>query len=320
MNIFTYEDRTGKHLRSHAKVALVIFAVILALGIVGTANHRQLVSRVMAAPRPLDNALIPAAASAAAAPAVEIEACPADPARWSLTDNLSVPGSNLKALGPRCVYDHLEMTAAWMYATTALGYSRSAAADVLDLPWKSLITYMPDGQIMVLTDYQDEPQQVEVISAVNHASLGEWRVNAGGETGLALTFNGCFNTSAFVPGGGITTWGDGYPVVCQFFADYRTQYLVSSTNNHIFTTESLRNTRRPIWFGYTGNGSWTWLGSGKAWDVDLDQIPFHQTPTLDASIMEKKYGMAALPLPQNWQSAVGQEFSDAFLAELNGGQ
>jgi hypothetical protein len=318
MNNFLYEDRTGKHLRAHTKVALVIFVVIIALWLVGMVNHRQMVSPVMATPRPSDKALIPAATAQVAAPVDLVEACPSDPASWSLTDNPSVPGSNLKMPGPRCVYESLERTAAWVYATTALGYSRSTAADALGLPWKSLITYVPAGQISVLTDYHDEPQQVEVIAAVNYASLGEWRVNADNETGLAIIFSGCFATSTFDAGGQVTTWGDGYPVVCQFYADYRTQYMVSSTDNHVFTIDSVRNTRRPIWFGYIGAGSWTWLGSGKVWDIDLAQIPLSAAPTLDASVMKEKYGMTALPLPQNWKSAAGQEFSDAFVAELNG--
>ena len=33
-----------------------------------------------------------------------------------------------------------------------------------------------------------------------------------------------------------------------------------------------------------------------------------------------KYGLAALPVPPNWQSAVGQEYTDAFLTELNSSQ
>ena len=61
----------------------------------------------------------------------------------------------------------------------------------------------------------------------------------------------------------------------------------------------------------TGHG----LASGKVWDVDLSQIP-PQNSTLNTAVMAEKYGLAALPLPQNWQSAVGQEYTDAFLTEL----
>jgi hypothetical protein len=105
-------------------------------------------------------------------------------------------------------------------------------------------------------------------------------------------------------------------VVCQFFADYRTQYIVSSAGGKLLTIESSKNVRRPIWFGYIGNGNWTWLGSGKVWDADLAQLPA-QSAALTAAVLAEKYGVSSLPLPPDWQSAVGQEFSDAFLAELN---
>jgi len=74
-----------------------------------------------------------------------------------------------------------------------------------------------------------------------------------------------------------------------------------------------------MWFGYIGNGNWTWMGSGKVWDADLSQLSA-LTSTLNTTIMAEKYGLTALSLPQNWQSAVGQEYADAFLAELNNGQ
>jgi hypothetical protein len=74
-----------------------------------------------------------------------------------------------------------------------------------------------------------------------------------------------------------------------------------------------------MWFGYIGNGNWTWLGSGKVWDVDLSQIPA-QTSTLSTAIVAEKYGLTALPLPPNWQTAVSQEYTDAFLAELKSSQ
>ena len=114
-------------------------------------------------------------------------------------------------------------------------------------------------------------------------------------------------------------WGDGYPVVCQFFADYRTQYVVSDVNGKLLTIDSAKTVRRPMWFGYIGNGNWTWMGSGKVWEADLSPLPA-LTSTLNTTTMAEKFGLTALPLPQNWQSAVGQEFSDAFLAELNNGQ
>jgi hypothetical protein len=316
-NQFTYSTRTGNKVRSYVKVAFVIFVVIAALAVVAAVNRNQIVSEVMATPRPLDSNLIPTETAVVAAPAVPVEECPSDPASWTLSDQPMAFGSNLKALTPQCVYDKVEKTAAWVYATTALGYTRADAAAALGLQQQNtLITNL--ASVIVLTDFNDQPQAVEVISAVNNSKLSEWRVNANGGTGLEMSFSGCFATSTLT-GGQVVSWGNGYPVVCQFFADYRTQYVVSDTNGKLLTIESAKNVRRPIWFGYIGNGNWTWLGSGKVWDVDLAQLPA-QGSTLTTAVMAEKYGITALPLPQNWQSAVGQEFSDAFLAELNNGQ
>jgi hypothetical protein len=316
-NQFTYSTRTGNKVRSYVKVAFVIFAVIATLAVVAAVNHNQLVSEVMATPRPLDSNLIPTETAVVAAPAVSVEGCPSDPASWTLADNPATLGSNLKLLDPECVYDNLEKTAAWVYATTALGYTRAEAVAALGLQQQNtLITNL--ASVTILTDFADQPQMVEVISAVNNSQLAEWRVNAKGETGLEMTFSGCFATSTLT-GGQVVSWGNGYPVVCQFFADYRTQYVVSNANGKLLTIESAKNVRRPLWFGYIGNGNWTWLGSGKVWDVDLAPLPT-LTSTLNTAIMAEKYGFTALPLPQDWQSAAGQEFSDAFLAELNNGQ
>jgi hypothetical protein len=316
-NQFTYSTRTGNKMRSYVKVAIWIFILFAAIGVVAAVNRNQMVSEVMATPRPLDSILIPTETAVVVMPAVPVEECPSDPASWTLSDQPMAFGSNLKVLTPPCVYDKLEKTAAWVYATTALGYTRVDAAAALGIQQQNtLITNL--ASVTVLTDFNDQPQTVEVISAVNNSKLAEWRVNANGETGLEMTFSGCFATSTLT-GGQVVSWGNGYPVVCQFFADYRTQYLVSDANRKLLTIESAKNVRRPIWFGYIGNGNWTWLGSGKVWDVDLAQLPA-QASTLTTAVIAEKYGITALPLPQDWQSAVGQEFSDAFLAELNSHQ
>lgn len=311
-NQFTYSTRTGNKMRTYVKVAIWIFVLVAAIGVVAAVNRNQMVSEVMATPRPLDSNLNPTETAVVAAPIVPVEGCPSDPASWTLSDQVASPGSNLKVIAPQCVYDNLEKTAAWVYATTALGYTRADTAAALGLQSNTLITNL--ASVTVLTDFNDQPQSVEVISAVNSSKLAEWRVNANGGTSLEMSFSGCFSTSTLT-GGQIVSWGNGYPVVCQFFADYRTQYVVSDANGKLLTIESAKNVRRPMWFGYIGNGNWTWIGSGKVWDVDLSQIPA-QTSTLTASVMAEKYGLTALPLPQNWRTAVGQEYTDAFLAEL----
>jgi hypothetical protein len=301
------------------KVAFVIFAVIAALAVVAAVNRNQLVAEVMATPRPLDANLISTETAVFAAPAAPVEDCPSNPASWTFSGNPTAPGSNHKMLAPQCVYDKLEKTAAWVYATTALGYTRADAAAALDLQQENtLITNLPS--VNVLTDYNDQAQTVEVISAVNNSKLAEWRVNGNGETGVEMTFGGCFPTSTFT-GGETVSWGNGYPVVCEFFADYRIQYLITDANGKLLTIDSPKNVRRPMWFGYIDNGNWTWLGSSKVWDVDLSQLTLEDaTSTLNTTVMGEKYGITGLHLPANWQTAVGQEFADAFLAELKSSQ
>lgn len=316
-SLLTYRDGAGKlRLRDYVKITLGILVLVVAASAVGLYNRYEMVSQVMAAPRPLDSNLIPTKTAVVAAPTIPVEGCPSDPASWTLSNQVVLPSSNLKVIATQCVYDNLEKTAAWVYATTALGYTRADAAAALGLQSNTLITNL--ASVTVLTDFNDQPQAVEAISAVNNSKLAEWRVIANGQTGLEMSFSGCFSTSTLT-GGQIKSWGNGYPVICQFFADYRTEYLVSSANGNLLTIENAKNVRRPMWFGYISNGNWTWMGSGKVWDVNLSKIPA-QTSTLTTNVMTEKYGLTALPLPKNWQTAMGQEYTAAFLAELKSSQ
>ncbi len=313
MNIFFFEDRTGKHIRSHAKVASVIFAVIMALVTASMVNHDRMVSQVMATPRPLDPDLI-LTVPPQATPIFTGESCPSNPANWTLSNHPVVPTSNLKTLAPQCVYDSLEKTAAWVYATTVLGYTRADAAARLGLSSAGLIAYPANGQILVLTDFNEQPQPVSVVVAADNAQFAEWQVGADGVTGVALTFSGCFSTATF-SGGQTQHWGSN-PIICQFFADDRAQFIVSNANGHLYTGRRAGNVRYPLWFGYVGNGSWAWLGSGDAWAFDLSDASPQKT-TLNTVIMAEKYGMPFVDLPQNWQSAVGMDLANALLVELN---
>src|SRR6266542_4374956 len=183
-NQFTYSTRTGNKMRNYVKVAIVIFAIIAVLALFAAVNRNQMVSEVMATPRPLDASLIPTATAEIASPIATIEDCPSDPASWTLSDQPMAFGSNLKLLAPQCVYDKLEKTAAWVYATTALGYTRANAAAALGLRQDTLIANL--GNISVLSDFADQPQAVDVISAVNNSALAEWRVNANGGTMISI--------------------------------------------------------------------------------------------------------------------------------------
>lgn len=54
----------------------------------------------------------------------------------------------------------------------------------------------------------------------------------------------------------------------------------------------------------------------KNWDVELSQLQERGPSTINPTSMAENYGISLLPLPPEWHSAVGQEFTDAFVAEL----
>jgi hypothetical protein len=315
-NLLTFSTASGKtQLRGYVKVALGLFVILVVLFGVNAYNRNQMVSEVMAAPRPLDPGLIPAPTEQVAAPVFPVEECPSNPADWTLTENVSVPGSNLKGLSPQCVYDQLDKTAAWFYATYVLGYSRSDAANLLgfsDIP----ISYsFGAGQITVLTDYKDEPQKVDLRFPSNNTGLSEWRIDAGGHPAAEFTFSGCFRTSS-MNGGEVVSWGDGYPVVCQYSGDFQTKYYIGNVNGKVVTASGSENVRRPLWFGYAGSGSWVFLGIAEDWEYDLSQIQNRGASTINPAVMAEIFDVGSLPLPENWTAFAGQESADAFLKEL----
>jgi hypothetical protein len=231
-NLFTFEDMTGKRqLRSFSKVTIFALVLIVAIGAVNIVNRHRMMNQVFAEPRPVSAEAFPNADVVVEQPVVEqpvveqpvveqpvveqpvieqpvvVEECPTDPADWTLTENLSVPGSNLKNLSPECVYNELEKTAAWVYATTSLGYTRTQAAAMLGLQNPQIVL---NETINVLTDYKDEPQQVSLRVEAPHPDLAEWLLNADGEIGgVSFTFSGCFRTSS-VRGG---RWSTGATVI-----------------------------------------------------------------------------------------------------------
>ena len=317
-SILTYQDAAGhRRLRDYAKVTLIILVLVVAASAVGLYNRYQMVSEVMAEPRPLAPDLVPTLTEPSVSPVSATEECPANPADWTLTENSSVPGGNLMALSPQCVYDRLDKTAAWFYATSVFGYSRKDAADLIGFSTIPMQYQFETGAITVLTDFKDEPQKVDLRFPSNNANLREWRIDANGNPAVEFSFVGCFRTSSMT-GASITSWGEGFPVVCQYFGDFRTRHLVSDSNGKTLTISGSQNLRRPMWFGYAGSGNWVFLGDAPDWDVDLSQIPNLGMSTINPTTMVEKYGVSSLPLPENWQAFTGQEFVDAFLSELDG--
>ena len=319
-NLLTFTTAAGKtQLRGYVKVALGLFVILVVLFGVNAYNRNQMVSEVMAAPRPLDASLIPAPTEQVAALVAQVEECPSNPADWTLTENVSALGSNLKGLSPQCAYDQLDKTAAWFYATSVFGYSRKDAADIFDFSSIPMEYQFDTGQITVLTDFKDEPQKVNTRFPNNNTDLSEWRIDANGRPAVEFTFRGCFRTSA-INGGKVVTWGEGYPVVCQYFADFQTRHLISDVHGRTLTISGSENVRRTMWFGYAGSGTWVFLGRASDWDVDLSQIPNRGASSLNPTVMAEKYSISSLPLPENWTAFTGQEFVDAFLKELNGSE
>ena len=176
--MFTYADGGGIwRLRDYVKVTLGILVLALAVIAVGVSNRYQMISNVMATPRALDAGLIPTPTEEVSNPVTQTEECPSDPARWTLTDNLLVPSSNLKGLAPQCVYDGLEKTAAWLYATYVLGHSRSESTRLFGFTTTPMAYSLETGQIMVLSDFKDEAQKVNLRFPSDNTGLAEWRID-----------------------------------------------------------------------------------------------------------------------------------------------
>lgn len=319
-NLLIFTTASGKtQLRGYVKVALGLFVILVVLSGVNAYNRHQMVSEVMAAPRPLDTSLIPAPTKQVVAQVSPVEECPSNPADWTLTENVSVPGSNLKGLSPQCVYDQLDKTAAWFYATSVFGYSRKDAADLFGFSSIPMEYQFEAGGIMVVTDFKDEPQKVDLRFPSDNTGLREWRIDASGNPAVEFTFSGCFRTSS-MNGGEVVSWGDGYPVVCQYSGDFQTKHYISDVNGKTLAINGSENVRRIMWFGYVGDGSWVFLGSAKDWEYDLSQIQNRGTSTINPSAMVQNYGISSLPLPENWTAFTGQEFVNAFLEELDGSE
>ncbi|HSG44880.1 MAG TPA: hypothetical protein VLA72_17165 [Anaerolineales bacterium] len=315
-NLLIFTTATGKNqLRGYVKVALGLFVILVVLLGVNAYNRKQMVSDVMAAPRPLDAAFIPVPTDQVVEPVAQVEECSSNPADWTLTENRSVPGSNLKGLSPHCAYDQLDRTAAWFYATYVLGHSRSDAANLLGFSNIPISYSFGVGQISVLTDYKDKPQKVDLRFPSNNSGLSEWRINASGQPAVEFTFSGCFRTSS-LSGGEVVSWGDGYPVVCQYSGDFQTKHYIGSVNDNVVTASGTENVRRFMWFGYAGDGDWVFLGIAKDWEFDLSQIQNHETSTINPTSIVGKYDIRFLPLPENWTAFTGQDLADAFLKEL----
>jgi hypothetical protein len=317
-NFFVFMNSAGKtQLRGYVKIAAGLLVLMQALLGVSAYNRYKMNAQVLAAPRPVDTHVLPTVIPTIdIVQAASVETCLSDPAQWTLTDNPILPSSNLKELSESCVRASLDKTAAWLYATYVLGYSRSEAANIFGLSSVPMKYDFDTKQISVLTDFKSDPQKVALRFPSDNTGLKEWRVNANGQPAVEFTFSGCFRTSS-MSGGTVSSWGNGYPVVCQYFADFQSRYYVADANGKVLTVNSAKDVRRFMWFGYNGNGNWIFLGIAKDWDVDLAQVKGRGPATINADAMIKNYSVSPVSLPANWPAFTGQEFVDAFLKELD---
>lgn len=316
-NFFVFTNSAGKtQLRGYVKISAGLFVLMVALFGVNAYNRYKMNEQVLAAPRPVDAhvmpTVIPATAVVQGAP---VETCPSDPAQWTLTNNPASPSSNLKYISQQCVLAELNKTAAWLYSTYVLGHSRQEAANIFGFSTIPMSYSQGTGQITVLTDFKAGPQKVDIDYLIDNSGLSEWRVDAQGHPAVEFIFSGCFRTSS-MNGAEVTNWGEGFPVVCQYFTDEQTQYIVSSINNKAFTLSGPRSVRRTMWFGYAGSGNWAFLGIAKDWDAALSKVQHRSTPVINPEIMAKQYGVSSLPLPENWAAFTSPEFADAFVKEF----
>ncbi len=294
-------------------IKILLLALMFSLGACSsTANLQPTPTQIVLTATALPSATQPSPTPIP--PTATPETCPKDPADWILTNNQRVLGSNLKDLSPQCAYDQLEKTAAWLYATAILGHTRSEAASLLGIPDVPM-DYMPSNQLVILTDYKDTPQTVEVRDSHNHPKLAEWRIDANGQPAAEYVFHGCFDMSSLSESQSTIT-GETILVICGFHIYYQYEHIVSQVNDAVLTINNTKYVIRPTWFGYLSDERWVWLGDAPSWDIDLAKIKVREAPTLDPTIVMEKYGIDFVPLPQDWESAVGQEFVDTFVAAL----
>jgi len=200
-NLLIFTTASGKNqLRGYVKVALGLFVILLVLLFVNAYNHNQMVSEVISRTHRLEDNLVLIPTERAITPIVQADECPTNPADWALTENPSMPGSNLKGLSPQCAYDQLEKTAAWFYATSVFGYSREVAADLFGFSTIPMEYQFEKDGISVVTDFKDEHQRIDLRYASNNAGLSEWRIDEDENPAVEFTFSGCFRTS-FMRGG-----------------------------------------------------------------------------------------------------------------------
>jgi hypothetical protein len=251
-------------------------------------------------------------------------ACPGDPKEWELVE--IAQRDNFKRIVPLCVYAGLSRTVTWDLLRV-MGYGAGEAAGALglaELPWRPMrsITGMTElrGPISIDLEYAS----AEVKQQLSHPDFRTWIIDSQGNPGMVFTLRGCYRTET-VQGDQVKSWGVGYAVVCVVSVDQMDRALLELGIHHY--TEQLSPVRQFAMYGYAGDGLWVGLGYQKEplvairlpgsadpallpQAMDLEQIvqdqklvaSQHGLVPWDAAWLERTFGLAMRPLPENWQS------------------
>ncbi len=235
-----YKDLAGRRrLRRYVLAAIVIFALIGGIVLMGWRQRGQLLAQDVGIPAPavatnqlagesptpaaagiplaeplpsFNKDIVTATEFSSTQPAVTKE-CPDDPNAWELLE--IAQSDNFKRIAPPCVYDGLARTVAWDLLRV-LGYSAPEAAEMLgfaSFPWR------PVPEIIAMTNTQGpmpialaNPSPEEIKQAGN-PDFHAWIIDQEGRSGAIFTLRGCYRTET-VKGDRLERWEVAYPVIC----------------------------------------------------------------------------------------------------------
>lgn len=190
-----------------------------------------------------------------ATPAVEASDCPTDPQQWELVEYAPERGlGNLRGIMPPCVYDQIGRTAAWVLLL-GMGYTKPEATAALGF------TENPDEMVgaITVTTNMGTGLVVKLLYMPNHPDFRQWAVDSKGQPVSWIVLRGCFSGAVYQ---------HPWPVICEAWMGRLDQRYFVATLGEIYATSVVTkpqgiNDVYPIYFGYTGQGRWVYLGAMK---------------------------------------------------------
>jgi len=321
---FFYRDLAGKrHLRSYLKASILI-VIFMALALAwGFWDRAQRMAVVNAPARPVVWEPTPTPIPPTATPTATPEPCPTNPSDWEFFHPYPGYEGNLHKIGPACVYEGLERTAAWVLLASSMGYSGDEAAEALgfaEMPFKPVRT------MQIMTDYKG-PMDMGMSYPPLNPAIRIWFVDDNGKPSLSFTLRGCFRARSIV-GLQVDEWGL-YPVMCVVSGDYDNSYFGAEMGDHR-GTENSNNAADPVRvffvFGYSGSGLWNFIGYQGQPIVRLSEMQdqqgdrkfmsdSHGVSVWDAAWVESAFGVAPRPMFDGWQTYVNNESDKAAITK-----